>query len=348
MTCGEYKNRSFPSRRATRRKRNRPDAALFPSRRGRGGSNCGFFTRFPVPELPEVEHLRRTLEERLVGATIVEVRCGRHNMLATTSLRSPRPVRLLNGATVASLQRHGKQMAIVTVDGRVLVVHLGMSGRMTFESAPPTDADRHAHVAWLVQPKSPSKPKVPWGNTAHWLVFRDPRRFGELASLASPTALERRWRALGPDAFLAPPDALMAALRGLRRQAKAALLDQAVLAGVGNIYADESLFRAGVHPTQSLDRLSEDRLVRLIAAIQVTLTAAVNSGGSTLRDYVDANAQAGGYQSYHLIYGRAGEACPTCGRPLEGLTAAGRTTVACSTCQRLIHKRRGKVAGSSG
>jgi formamidopyrimidine-DNA glycosylase len=301
---------------------------------------------FQMPELPEVEHLRRTLERRLLGAGLDEVRFGPHDVLEPRGGSVvARSRRLLAGATIDRLLRHGKQMALVATDGRVLVVHLGMSGRMTFDATPPQptrgQADRHAHVAWRIRGGGSDGRRATRRGSGEerWLVFRDPRRFGSLTSLESPEALAERWRALGPDALLCEPIELTGALAGLRRHVKAALLDQAVLAGVGNIYADESLFRAGIHPNQSLASLTAQKLERLVNSLRETLVTAVGSGGSSLRDYVDAETQLGSYQLYHLVYGRAGEACPTCGTTFRRLTAAGRTTVLCPSCQPLIHKR---------
>ncbi len=159
-------------------------------------------------------------------------------------------------------------------------------------------------------------------------------------AFASIEALERDWDTLGPDALETSATDLVDRLRGRRRQAKAALLDQSLLAGVGNIYADEGLFRARIHPAQPLDRLSDETLHELVQGVQAVMAAAVASGGSSLRDYVDADARSGSYQDLHLVYGRAGSACPRCSTTLGGSTVAGRTTVFCPVCQRLIHKRR--------
>ena len=229
-------------------------------------------------------------------------------------------------------------MAVTTADGRVLVIQLGMSGRMTVSSDPPTrqakNDDPHAHVTWRCRVGR---------RDGLWVVFRDPRRFGGLTALPGPAELHERWSLLGPDALLASPTTLGERLASVRRSVKAALLDQAVVAGVGNIYADESLYRSGIHPITRLDRLSGPKRDRLVAELQGVLAAAVASGGSTLRDYVDGDAREGGYQSYHLIYGRAGEACRRCGDSFRGSVVAGRTTVHCPTCQPLIHKGRGEA-----
>ncbi len=281
-----------------------------------------------MPELPEVEHLRRTLEERLVGTRIDAVRRGTFDVLDRSAYRTRASVdrMLLAAGTVTELRRRGKNLALLTDDGRVLGMHLGMSGRVTF--TPPDADDRHAHVSWRFSSGT---------KTQGWMTFRDPRRFGGLTALPSAEALADHWSELGPDGFLAAKPELVRRLQGLRRQAKAALLDQRVIAGVGNIYADESLFRAGIHPLQPLTTLSNAALARLVDAVQSVLSAAVHAGGSTLRDYVDANSQPGSFQELHVVYGRAGMACPECGRPLDGFQAAGRTTVACRHCQPLIH-----------
>jgi formamidopyrimidine-DNA glycosylase len=301
-----------------------------------------------MPELPEVEHLRRTLAARIIGMRIEELVEGPHDVLdrSQVSPSAPRTRLLLLGATVVELRRRGKHLAIISSDGRVLGLHLGMSGRVTFH-AEPDRSDRHAHLAWLLGGRLEGRlgghlpaPSTADAHQPAWCVFRDPRRFGGLTAWASPKALDDAWARLGPDALETDASILVGRLRGLRRQAKAALLDQSLLAGVGNIYADEGLFRARLHPNQRLDRVSDAAIVRLVEGVQAVMSAAVDSGGSSLRDYVDADARSGSYQDLHLVYGRAGSACPICERTLRSRVTAGRTTVFCPDCQRLIHNRR--------
>jgi formamidopyrimidine-DNA glycosylase len=282
-----------------------------------------------MPELPEVEHLRRSLEPTLVGSLVTKAMLHRPDVLESPSGSVQDPERaLLADARVTGLRRHGKQLAVISSDGRALRIHLGMSGRVDvapWPERPSGDpAATHCHAAWQVRKTDGST----W-----WMGFRDPRRFGGLLALATPDELAELWRPLGPDAHLARPEDAVDALRGRRRQAKAALLDQAVLAGVGNIYADEALFAAGVHPLMSLHRLREPALVRLIAELQRILRAAIASGGSSLRDYRDASGAPGWFQTEHAVYGRGGLPCRVCGALLKESTVAGRTTSHCPRCQ---------------
>jgi formamidopyrimidine-DNA glycosylase len=170
------------------------------------------------------------------------------------------------------------------------------------------------------------------------VVFRDPRRFGGLWALPDPQTLRARWNQLGPDGLNASPAHIAAAIGSAkRRAAKAALLDQAVIAGVGNIYADEALHRAGVHPEHPIGSLTGTQITLLVDAIQSILRAAVASGGSSLRDYVDTDNRPGQFQTLHQVYGRAGLPCRVCATVLSGGSIAGRTTVFCQQCQPLVH-----------
>jgi len=164
--------------------------------------------------------------------------------------------------------------------------------------------------------------------------FRDPRRFGGVWALDSMTMLEAlRWSMLGPDALDIDGTRLHEALRRTRRGIKSALLDQAIIAGVGNIYADEALFRAGIRPRRSASRLTRKHVDCLARCIREVLTAAIESGGSTLRDYLDASGARGTFQSRHTVYGRGGQPCIRCGSRLKKDVIAQRTTVWCPRCQ---------------
>jgi formamidopyrimidine-DNA glycosylase len=166
------------------------------------------------------------------------------------------------------------------------------------------------------------------------IEFRDPRRFGGVWTFASfPELVERRWKSLGPDALTATAGAVFDRLQRTRRPIKAALLDQNLLAGLGNIYVDELLFRCGVHPLTPCDRLDRPRVRTMVSHMRRLLGSAVEAGGSTLRDYVDAEGRAGGFQNLHRVYGRAGLFCKRCGKSLKDLRVAGRMTVYCPGCQ---------------
>ncbi len=235
------------------------------------------------------------------------------------------PRALLDGARVRALHRLGKQLAIEAEDGRVLVVQLGMSGQLRVEGpAYPPSPPTHRHVEWRVERR---------GTPASRLLLRDPRRFGGVHAAASMRALQGgAWSALGPDALSVGARALRHALAG-RRAVKAVLLDQGAIAGVGNIYADEALFRARIHPATPAARVPRERMAPLAAALRTVLRAAVTAGGSSLRDYLSADGACGTAQLRHAVYGRAGEACRRCGSLLVGARLAGRTTVHCPSCQ---------------
>lgn len=230
---------------------------------------------------------------------------------------------LLDGAEVARLERRGKRLAIVATDGRVLVVQLGMSGQL---ACGPGIARSHRHVTWNVAGRRDP------------LVFRDPRRFGGVTAYRSVADVHAAWdAALGPDALRVTERALARALGGTR-PVKCALLDQATIAGVGNIYADESLHRAGIDPRTRCDVLGSHDIRHLARAIRSTLRDAIAHGGSTLRDHRTGTGRHGQAQLLHAVYGRAGMPCLRCGTPLRGIRLGGRATCWCPTCQRSLGK----------
>lgn len=213
-------------------------------------------------------------------------------------------------------------MAIITESGRALVVQLGMTGTLERMNASdgPNAPDAHTHAVWTL-------------DSGARFGFHDPRRFGGLRVLASRAELEAHWALLGPDALTISGEQLHSALAGSKRAIKGVLLDQGVLAGVGNIYADESLFRSGINPRFRADRLSGVQAKLLAASIREILTQAVSDGGSTVRDYADAEGKPGSYQSRHAVYGRGGLPCQTCGQTLATGLLTQRTTVWCRGCQ---------------
>jgi formamidopyrimidine-DNA glycosylase len=290
-----------------------------------------------MPELPEVECLRRSLEPHLIGRTISSATLRRQDICEVFTESRPRratPADLLQGLTISELHRRGKQLAILSQQGPLLVVHLGMTGQLLFSPSPPgggpgwarrkssASKQTHVHALWTL------------AKDAGQLLFRDPRRFGGLWTFPSLDALTAtRWSTLGPDALSVTASQLTEALKGSRRAVKAALLDQAVLAGVGNIYADESLFLAGIHPRRLASALKPTQIDALASAIREVLARSISTGGSTLRDYRDANGQAGTSQLNHAVYGRAGQACLRCSTRLRHAQVAQRTTVWCPNCQ---------------
>ena len=273
-----------------------------------------------MPELPEVETVRRTLEARILGARVERALVRRRDVIeGPASARA-----LLEGDEIASLRRRGKQLALVGSSGRVALVHLGMTGSMVVTDAEPLADDPHVHAVW--------KLRTPKGASV-WMRFRDPRRFGGLWTLNTLAALEKRWAVLGRDGLEVTGSDLRGALGQSKRAVKAALLDQEAVAGVGNIYADEALFLAGINPLRKCRGLKPAEWDRLAAAIRGVLLASIERGGSTLRDFVDGEGRGGGYQARRLVYGRKGEPCLACGGRLLGRVVGGRATVYCPACQ---------------
>jgi formamidopyrimidine-DNA glycosylase len=295
-----------------------------------------------MPELPEVETLRRSLDPALLGRTITGVRVLRRDMISapgdpaggfSRATGSHTPVRikpgwLLEHTTLVGTTRLGKQFAIEAgvPNGHMaigtapaIVIQLGMTGTVrALNAADPLPA--HTHVLWTL-------------DNGVRIAFIDPRRFGLVRAL--PGGTRDAWADLGPDALTIRGKALAERLGTTRRPIKAALLDQRVLAGVGNIYADESLFAARLHPEALACDIPRDRITMLASKIRSILRKAIDRGGSTIRDYRDSSGAEGGYQRVHRVYGRAGLPCRTCGGELRLLRVAQRATVVCDRCQGL-------------
>jgi len=249
------------------------------------------------------------------------------------------PEDLLQGCIVTEVLRRGKQMAVIGRgdEGRdhVLIVQLGMSGQLFIEPGPALgcSSQTHVHAVWEVH-AAPSASARSRADAVMTLYFRDPRRFGGLRVLRSREELAAHWQLLGPDALDLRAEDLLRVCRGSARAIKAVLMDQAAVAGVGNIYADEGLFRAQIRPSRRGARVKATEAVALAEAIRQVLRESIDDGGSTLRDYRDANGRQGGYQGRHAVYGRSGLLCVRCGRTLRAALLAQRTTVWCPGCQR--------------
>jgi len=281
-----------------------------------------------MPELPEVERTRLSLTP-LIGRTITRAVLNRRDICdsfsASGNPRRTTLVNLLQHARISSLSRRGKQLAMHSHDGRTLCIQLGMSGRLLLlpSDIPHSTSDipRHTHAHWLFDDNSK-------------LLFIDPRRFGGLSTYPTEQALlHHRWSALGPDALTISAHDLARACAASHRPIKSLLLDQSALAGVGNIYADESLFRARINPNTHAGKLTGPQLTSLASAIRFILSRAIKAGGSTLRDYSDSRGTKGGAQLLHAIYGRGNKPCLNCDRPLTSIRLAQRATVFCFTCQ---------------
>jgi len=270
-----------------------------------------------MPELPEVETTVRGLAPVLEGQRLEHVYARR------ADLRWPLPNDLgqrLTGATVTGLGRRAKYGLIHTDRGDTLIFHLGMSGRWQID---PDALGTHDHFVMETA-------------SGHQLVLNDPRRFGSL-DIAATAALDSypAFAAMGPeplgDAFTAA--GLRKALAGRRAPIKAMLLDQRIVAGLGNIYVCEALHMAGIAPGRMAGSISLERLKRLVQAIRSVLTAAIEAGGSTLRDYARPDGALGYFSKQWRVYGREGEAC-ACGAPIRRRVEGGRSTFYCPRCQR--------------
>ena len=266
-----------------------------------------------MPELPEVETVRRGVEAFAVGRRISSVRVLRPDVVRGD-------VSAMARTTLTGAQRHGKQLALLTRRGPLACVHLGMSGSLCVHQAGEPLA-AHVHVVW----------KLAGGGE---LRFRDPRRFGGVFGFADTDALHAaRWSRLGPDATAIGVADLHHRLQATTRALKPALLDQALAAGLGNIYVDELLYAARLHPLTPACTLGRNDVRRLVARMRPLLQAAIDAGGSSLRDHVDAEGAAGAFQDRHRVYGRGGLACRRCDATLSVALVAQRTTVWCEGCQ---------------
>ncbi len=268
-----------------------------------------------MPELPEVETTVRGLEQVLLRRRIARVEARRPD------LRRALPPDLgqrLTGATVTGLSRRAKYGLIATDRGDTLVFHLGMSGRWRID---PADIGAHDHL--LLETDDGRR-----------LALNDPRRFGSL-DLVATDALDQ-WppiAALGPEPFDLTARGLKARLAGRSAAIKLMLLDQSVVAGLGNIYVCEALFRAGINPRRAAGKVALDRLKRLVPAIQTVLAEAIAAGGSTLRDFAGPDGELGYFSKQFAVYGREGEPC-ACGGTVKRIVQGGRSTFYCPRCQR--------------
>jgi formamidopyrimidine-DNA glycosylase len=279
-----------------------------------------------MPELPEVETVRRGLVPKLVGRRIVRLTQRRRD------LRVPMPPRFaqrVEGRTVRAIDRRAKYLLVRLDDDQTLIAHLGMSGRMTlFDRAMASEHpfERHDHVVFETD--------------EGWQVrFNDARRFGLMLLVADDAVPRHRLlRGLGPepldDAF--DGNVLAGRLAGRRTPIKAALLDQKTLVGVGNIYACEALYLAGISPKRSAHTVQGDRANKLVAAIKDVLNRSIVDGGSTLRDHVQPGGELGYFQTRFKVYDRENGLCPTpsCGKTVRRAVQSGRSTFYCTRCQR--------------
>jgi formamidopyrimidine-DNA glycosylase len=289
-----------------------------------------------LPELPEVETVVRGLQMLLPGRGITEVRLGKTDFIDNPAALEEN----LPGCKIASVRRHGKFLVLQlekngTASGENhagakrfdLIVHLGMTGQLTVRpEAMPSATHTHAWFALDNQME---------------LRYTDPRRFGRMI-LSGEEGSEKILGPLGIDALAVSEEDFQSRIGGRRARIKALLLDQSVLRGMGNIYTDESLWRARIHPARLGAELSREEMRRLHHAMQRVLCEAVRLGGSSISDYVNAEGEPGEFQLRHNVYQREGKKCARCGTLIRRIVVAGRSSYFCRKCQHAPRARRAK------
>lgn len=272
-----------------------------------------------MPELPEVETVCRGVSPHLLGRAIRAV------TVRNASLRWPVPDDLgdvLIGQQVLSVRRRAKYLLLEFASGW-LIIHLGMSGRLYLVEADAAVA-KHDHIDWLL-------------DSGRVLRYTDPRRFGAVLWMPGTEYSQHVLLShLGPEPLSEDftPEYLQAKAKGRKQPIKSFLMDGKIVVGVGNIYANEALFMAGIHPNRSAGSVSRARLLLLVQAIKQVLANAIVQGGTTLKDFVGGDGKPGYFKQELQVYGRGGQGCPACGAVLKEVRLAQRTTVYCGRCQR--------------
>lgn len=291
-----------------------------------------------MPELPEVEVTRRRIADKLIGRTIQEVVTTKPSYFFLTP-----PAQLkkaLTGRKVLSLTRLGKYLLAALDDQNQVLLHLGMTGQLFTASArsvrllqstgvgalsPEAQgefvADMHTHLV------------LRFADAGEAVLFRDVRKFGKVR-LLRPGQTDPRLDKLGPDALTIDGARLYEAARNRKAQVKTFLLDQGVLAGVGNIYADEALFRAALRPDRAANSLKRSECELLAGCVRSVLARSIETGGSSISDYIQPDGSDGGYQNERLIYARSNEPCSVCKTPIQRIVIGQRSTHYCAQCQK--------------
>ena len=274
-----------------------------------------------MPELPEVETVRRALVPVMEGGQVETAYIGRPD------LRWPLPPRLadrLTGRRFGALRRRGKFLLLPLDGDETMLMHLGMSGSVRIHHRQP-DIGKHDHMVLEM---------TGGADGPGWIIFNDPRRFGWIdlyQGETHPMLVDMGPEPLG-NSFSA--EGLMAALAGRSGPIKTALLNQQLVAGIGNIYACEALFGAGLSPRRRADTIRGGRAERLVSAIRTVLQRAIEDGGTSLRDHVQPGGEIGYFVQRLSVYGRAGESCHACGSEIRAITQSGRSSFYCPGCQR--------------
>ncbi len=272
-----------------------------------------------MPELPEVETIVRRLRLSLIGQKIRSVQILNPGILRS----SPKVfVQTLTGAIIREIRRKGKFILFDLTPDWTLILHLKMTGQVFVEPRS-TLADRHTQVIFHFY------------SSQFQMRYRDIRKFGFFALFqGKPIDSNPYLSRLGPDPFEITSNQFVKIVLSRKRTVKSLLLDQSLISGLGNIYVDESLFQAKIHPLTKSDTLSPARIKDLHRIIKKILTRAISMQGSTLKDYRRPDGTSGGFQNYHQVYGRTGSPCPYCGLPIEKIRVAGRGTHYCPGCQK--------------
>lgn len=274
-----------------------------------------------MPELPEVETIVRSLRGKLIGLQIKEVKIFLKKCIQGSCLNFKKN---LVGGKISTIERRGKYIIIHLDNDHAIIIHLRMTGSLRF-LPPHAPLDKHTHL--LITFQSP-----PWQ-----LRFVDQRQFGRLCMVKKEkkgdlAILEK----LGPEPLHINKLQFKQMINGQRRIIKSLLLDQTFIAGVGNIYADEVLFRTGIHPRQRTEFLPSPKIEALLMNLQALLRQAIRQRGTSVRTYVDAQGAPGGFQKFLMVYGREREKCPKCEALIVREKVAGRSTYYCPRCQPLV------------
>lgn len=270
-----------------------------------------------MPELPEVENLARGLAARILGATILDARC---HFPAVVGSEPDCFARAVLGRRIQALHRHGKYLFFLMDRDVVLALHLRMTGQLLLVP-PDQKPDKHTHLELILSDPSQK------------IVFRDVRKFGRMKVLEGSISRFVEEKKLGADALEISVETLYRAFQKTSRSIKAVLLDQRVLAGLGNIYTDEVLFREQISPLRKARSCSFEQTASLRRTIRSVLRAAIRGRGTTISDYVDARGESGSFQNSLRVYSRAGLPCPRCGTQIVKSRVAGRGTYSCPGCQ---------------
>lgn len=291
-----------------------------------------------MPELPEVETVARGLQAEIAGRSILSLTVGKSDFIDDAALLEKE----LPGRKIRAVERYGKFLLLRLANREshgapekesALLVHLGMTGLLLPRAVNEPHA-KHTHVVMRL-------------DDGRELRYIDARRFGRMAYLAGEK-LEAELRRFGVDPLETRLEEFASAIQGRRARIKALLLDQRVLRGVGNIYADESLWKAKIHPAHLGARLKREQLAGLYRALQEILRSAIALRGSSISDFLDAEGMPGDYQRHHRVYDREGKGCVRCKTPIRRVIVAGRSSYFCPKCQRAPRRLRAEARASKG